>query len=133
MVFRDKRHIDPDTYQPRPGTQTPAAPDPVGPAGTGAAAGAAADAAEEPHPLVAESERVLELTADLQRLSAEYANYRKRVDRDREAQRELTIAAVMNDVLPVFDDMVGPASMASSRVASNPSANPSRPSLPRTA
>ena len=105
VVFRDKRRIDPETYQPRPGTADPAAPDPVGPAGTGAAAGAAADAAEEPHPLVAESERVLELTADLQRLSAEYANYRKRVDRDREAQRELTIAAVMNDVLPVLDDI----------------------------
>ena len=36
------------------------------------------------------------LTADLQRLQAEYANYRKRVDRDRAVAHELAIASVMN-------------------------------------
>lgn len=94
VVFRDKRRIDPETFEARPAPDAPAA--------AGAAAGAGADA---PHPLVAETERINELTADLQRLSAEYANYRKRVERDREAQRQQTIAIVMADVLPVLDDI----------------------------
>lgn len=42
---------------------------------------------------------------DLQRLQAEYVNYKKRVDRDREAQRELTIAAVVESLLPVMDEI----------------------------
>ena len=48
---------------------------------------------------------IAELTADLQRLSAEYANYRKRVERDREAQRELNIANTLAELLPVIDDI----------------------------
>ena len=46
-----------------------------------------------------------ERTADLQRLQAEYANYRKRVDRDRETSRDLAIAAVLTELLPVLDDI----------------------------
>ena len=46
-----------------------------------------------------------ERTADLQRLQAEYANYRKRVDRDREASRDLASAAVLTELLPVLDDI----------------------------
>ena len=46
-----------------------------------------------------------ERTADLQRLQAEYANYRKRVDRDREASRDLAVAAVLSELLPVLDDI----------------------------
>ncbi|MEO6703176.1 MAG: nucleotide exchange factor GrpE [Jatrophihabitantaceae bacterium] len=46
-----------------------------------------------------------ERLADLQRLQAEYANYRKRVDRDRAAARELTIASVVESLLPVLDDI----------------------------
>jgi molecular chaperone GrpE len=42
-------------------------------------------------------------TADLQRVQAEYANYRKRVDRDRTAVRELALANVLSEVLPVLD------------------------------
>jgi molecular chaperone GrpE len=45
------------------------------------------------------------LTADLQRLQAEYANYRKRVDRDRESAAELTTALVVAQLLPVLDDI----------------------------
>jgi molecular chaperone GrpE len=45
------------------------------------------------------------LTADLQRLQAEYANYRKRVDRDRESAAELTTALVVAQFLPVLDDI----------------------------
>jgi molecular chaperone GrpE len=44
-----------------------------------------------------------ELTQDLQRLQAEYANYRKRVDRDRAAVRELAVASAITDLLPVLD------------------------------
>jgi molecular chaperone GrpE len=42
---------------------------------------------------------------DLQRLQAEYANYRKRVERDREAATELTTAMVIAQLLPVLDDI----------------------------
>ncbi|MSW85688.1 MAG: nucleotide exchange factor GrpE [Actinobacteria bacterium] len=49
--------------------------------------------------------KVAELTDDLRRVSAEYANYRKRVERDREAARLLTIGAVIVDLLPVLDDI----------------------------
>ncbi|MFF5791870.1 nucleotide exchange factor GrpE [Paeniglutamicibacter sp. NPDC012692] len=46
-----------------------------------------------------------ELREDLQRLQAEYVNYRKRVERDREAVRELAVQSVMNNLLPVLDDI----------------------------
>jgi molecular chaperone GrpE len=42
---------------------------------------------------------------DLQRLQAEYANYRKRVERDRAAARDLNIASVVESMLPVLDDI----------------------------
>jgi molecular chaperone GrpE len=44
-----------------------------------------------------------ERTADLQRLQAEYANYRKRVDRDRAAVREQAVAGTLAGLLPVLD------------------------------
>ena len=56
----------------------------------------------------AESElanRLAERTADLQRVTAEYANYRKRVDRDRLAVREQALANVLSALLPVLDDI----------------------------
>ncbi|MFF2411717.1 nucleotide exchange factor GrpE [Streptomyces sp. NPDC058092] len=48
-------------------------------------------------------EQVAELTADLQRLKAEYDNYRKRVRRDRLAIREIAVANVLTGLLPVLD------------------------------
>ena len=45
------------------------------------------------------------LTADLQRLQAEYANYRKRVDRDRALAHDISIATVLSEFLPVLDDL----------------------------
>jgi molecular chaperone GrpE len=47
--------------------------------------------------------QLAERTADLQRLQAEYANYRKRVDRDRGAVREQAVAATLAGLLPVLD------------------------------
>ena len=52
-----------------------------------------------------EADPVATLTADLQRLQAEYANYRKRVDRDRQLTSELAFAAVLSELLPVLDDL----------------------------
>ncbi len=47
--------------------------------------------------------QLAERTADVQRLQAEYANYRKRVDRDRAAVREQAVAAALAGLLPVLD------------------------------
>ncbi len=43
--------------------------------------------------------------ADLQRLQAEYVNYRRRVDRDRDVARDLAVAGVLEALLPVLDDV----------------------------
>jgi len=126
-VIRDLRRIDPRTGQVRnpradaPGTAAPGSGKPGRPgrhpaaepgaeaAGTpaGPAPGGAGPAAEPDGP---EAERELatklaERTADLQRVSAEYANYRKRVDRDRVAVREQALANVLVALLPVLDDI----------------------------
>lgn len=46
-----------------------------------------------------------ELTQDLQRITAEYANYRKRVDRDRGLVGEQATGTVLAALLPVLDDI----------------------------
>jgi molecular chaperone GrpE len=48
---------------------------------------------------------LIERTADLQRLQAEYANYRKRVERDRDAVREFAVGDALSALLPVLDDI----------------------------
>jgi molecular chaperone GrpE len=82
-----------------PGADGPAGPgrpgQPAGPAGGGGGDMAVAEAMAQ----------VAERTADLQRLSAEYANYRKRVERDRMAVREQALANVLSELLPVLDDI----------------------------
>lgn len=50
-------------------------------------------------------ELVDERTWDLQRLSAEYQNYKKRVDRDRAVSRQGGIETVVLDLLPVLDSV----------------------------
>jgi molecular chaperone GrpE len=80
---------------PPPGGQVPGA-DEV--AGDGSAAGVPADVASL-------RTQLAERTADLQRLQAEYVNYRRRVERDRESVRELATIGVLNDLLPVLDDI----------------------------
>ena len=45
------------------------------------------------------------LTADLQRLQAEYANYRKRVERDRAVASEIAVAVVLSELLSTLDDI----------------------------
>ncbi|MEO6943992.1 MAG: nucleotide exchange factor GrpE [Lacisediminihabitans sp.] len=52
-----------------------------------------------------EPDLAAERLADLQRLQAEYVNYRKRVERDREANREFVIAEVITGMFPALDDL----------------------------
>ena len=96
-TIRDRRRIDPETGQPRqPKEADETAPD------EGSAVAADPIAAAK----VAELEEVAaERTADLQRLQAEYANYKKRVDRDRGLARASGIEAVVLDLLPVLDSI----------------------------
>lgn len=53
----------------------------------------------------AERDVVADLTADLQRLQAEYSNYRKRVERDRALAHEIAISSVLAELLPILDDL----------------------------
>ena len=52
-----------------------------------------------------EVDEVAVLTSDLQRVQAEYSNYRKRVDRDRITANEITTAIALSEFLPVLDDI----------------------------
>ena len=47
-----------------------------------------------------------ERTEDLQRVQAEYVNYKRRVDRDRALARQGGVEAVLRDLMPVFDAIV---------------------------
>ncbi len=100
VVVRDKRRLDPESGALRtPAEGAPEQPAPAGDAPAAAAPDLPAGApAETP-------DRVAELTADLQRLSAEYANYRKRVERDRVAVVEMATAGLLSGLLPVLDDV----------------------------
>jgi molecular chaperone GrpE len=90
-IIRDKRRIDPETGEvrlppdgaPQPDGGVPAAVDPL------AELTAALD----------------ERTADLQRLSAEFANYKKRVERDKQSVADQALASVLIGLLPVLDDI----------------------------
>jgi molecular chaperone GrpE len=91
-VVRDKRRFDPETGERRADVpDAPATPDPMAQA-EAAVEGASADV-------------VKELTEDLQRLQAEFANYRRRVERDRQAVGEAALASVMVGLLSVLDDI----------------------------
>ena len=49
--------------------------------------------------------RIKELTADLQRLQAEYVNYKRRVDRDRDLVLQNAKFTILSALLPVLDDL----------------------------
>ncbi|MER8046854.1 nucleotide exchange factor GrpE [Streptomyces sp. NPDC094032] len=82
-----------------------------------AAAAASADKAEGAAPagdasdvaLLAQLDQartaLTERTADLQRLQAEYQNYRRRVERDRVTVKEIAVASLLTELLPVLDDI----------------------------
>lgn len=101
MVIRDKRKIDPVTGKAR--ATAPAEPSSAGGgAGTGPATEPATEAEQVP---MVEAALLDERTADLQRLQAEYANYRRRAERDRLAAGDVAIGRVLTDLLPVLDDI----------------------------
>ena len=75
------------------------------PAAGTAGGGAGQPAADGPGSAADATARLAERTADLQRLQAEYANYRKRVERDRIAVREQALSSVLSELLPVLDDI----------------------------
>jgi molecular chaperone GrpE len=100
VVVNDRRRIDPETGAPRVGT-----PGAARPAAPGAPAPAPAPAPADEQTLTQLQQTLTERTADLQRVTAEYANYRKRVDRDRAATVEAATGAVLAALLPVLDDV----------------------------
>ncbi len=72
--------------------------------------GPAVDSPPEPdeHEVTEESDlarQLAERTADLQRLQAEYVNYKRRVDRDRAFARAQGEASVLRSLLTVLDDI----------------------------
>ena len=94
----DKRRIDPETYEVRGGVAPTSLTDDAL-----AAEEAAASAIEGD--VVGIEAKVAELTADLQRVHAEYANYRKRIERDREVMQQMAVASALLELLPVLDDI----------------------------
>ncbi|GAA4662955.1 MULTISPECIES: nucleotide exchange factor GrpE [Streptomyces] len=95
-------------------------PDAAKGAGSADAAGPAASAGDAPDAgldekaqhdvaLTAQLDQVRtalnERTADLQRLQAEYQNYRRRVERDRVTVKEIAAANLLSELLPVLDDV----------------------------
>jgi molecular chaperone GrpE len=126
VSFRDNRKIDPETGNVRgqqndAGDPAPAEPVSGEPAGQvpGEPAGQAADAADRD--ALAQAEAILneagegegtpateteaELRNDLLRLQAEYINYRRRVERDRDVARDQAVIGVLNSLMPVLDDI----------------------------
>ena len=113
VVVRDKRRIDPDSGEVRSaaemaaadGTQGDGGPGPV-PFDPAVADPASFDAGPPPaapgDDLRAE---LSERTADLQRLKAEFDNYRKRVERDRVAVAEQAQGGVLAQLVPILDDI----------------------------
>lgn len=100
VVVRDRRRIDPVTGEVRvpagqPGEAGPGTPEQPVEQVVGPDAVAAAELASQ----------VAERTADLQRVSAEYANYRRRVDRDRESVLVGARVQFVSELLTVLDDL----------------------------
>jgi molecular chaperone GrpE len=57
---------------------------------------------DDTHP---DTRRAEEHLADLKRLQAEYVNYKRRVDRDRDVAKEQGVTQVVEALLPVLDDI----------------------------
>lgn len=99
--FQDKRRIDPETGEVREPGVTPGSPAPT----PGDGFDEIVSGLEVETDLEAVDTKIAELTTDLQRVHAEYANYRKRVDRDRDVDRDLAVGSALSELLPVLDDI----------------------------
>lgn len=99
VVIRDKRRIDPVTGEVR---VPPAGEEPAG-------GGVHVDERESDAATSAELDALQsqldERTGDLQRISAEYSNYRRRVERDRQLVIDNAKAQVVTQLLTVLDDI----------------------------
>ncbi|SDQ88308.1 nucleotide exchange factor GrpE [Quadrisphaera sp. DSM 44207] len=115
-VVRDRRRLDPETGQVRTAPSSSAPSAPSAPSASSAPAAEAAGAggfdeveAEAEGDVTAELSAALQIAeerlGDLQRLQAEYVNYRRRVDRDRDVARESATSGVLEALLPVLDDV----------------------------
>lgn len=101
VTVTDKRRVDPQTGEVResPGGQERSDPGyATGPAPSGPASEAADTGGEQ-------ADKVAELTADLQRVQADFANYRKRALRDQQVAGERAKATVVSQLLTVLDDL----------------------------
>src|SRR5688572_1481456 len=111
VVITDKRRIDPVTGALR----VPAGEQPAGT--TGPAPTVAGEQMSEQDTTVTEQpapaaptggdveKQLAERTEDLQRLSAEYANYRRRVDRDRSLVVDQAAERFALQLFPIVDDI----------------------------
>jgi molecular chaperone GrpE len=107
VVIRDKRRIDPTSGTVRvPAGEQPAGARPgVDPAEEQMSEQQAADGAQ---PTVVDddlSSQLAERTEDLQRVTAEYANYRRRVDRDRQLVVDQAAERFATQLFPIVDDI----------------------------
>ncbi|MCX2182683.1 nucleotide exchange factor GrpE [Streptomyces sp. SKN60] len=91
VVVHDRRRIDPETLQLRE-------PDEIPPEREGGE-----HVLEPPDRAGVLEAELAERTADLQRVQAEYENYRKRVRHDQEAVNEIATAKVLESLLPILD------------------------------
>ena len=98
-VVRDRRRLDPETGQVRDPSPPPSPSTPAG-AGVDGVGEGDQDAA-----LAAARTEAAERLDDLRRLQAEYVNYRRRVERDREGVRESAVASALGELLGVLDDI----------------------------
>ncbi|MEO7015256.1 MAG: nucleotide exchange factor GrpE [Leifsonia sp.] len=120
-IIRDKRRIDPETGKVRQpadaeaeaGENSPASgPDlaheelvDVGPAEDELGALFSDDDLDMLSGQATADELAAERLGDLQRITAEYANYRKRTEANREVERERAIGDTVKGLLPVLDDL----------------------------
>ncbi|MDQ2698571.1 MAG: nucleotide exchange factor GrpE [Actinomycetota bacterium] len=99
-IIRDKRRIDPETGDVREPSGDAAASTPDDEPG-------AEELSEADQALLdqAATDLVAEMRSDMLRAQAELVNFRQRVERDRQANREAVIAEVVRSMLPVLDDL----------------------------
>ncbi|WP_245607357.1 nucleotide exchange factor GrpE [Pseudonocardia spinosispora] len=107
VVVRDRRRIDPLTGEVREpaGAQAPAGDQPSTEPSDEPVVEAEVVADPSEAKLAELTAQLDERTADLQRVSAEYANYRRRSDRDRDALVVSAKAKLAGELLTVLDDV----------------------------
>lgn len=109
IVVRDRRRIDPNGTQPRTAEGGAATAESAAPTAPDASAEVSADAAPAETAGQADvatlTKELEERTSDLKRVVAEYANYRRRVERDRALAGEQATGALLSSLLPVLDDL----------------------------